>query len=129
MIEKSPPRPRRWLIEDDERPWTTNAERRWHHHKRASLVKETRGRFYWLAKEAKLPSLRKIEVSAVPLTKSRRSMQDVGACLPAVKAAIDGLVDAGVVPDDSPEYLDKLTFYAPRVGDKEGLRIEIVEVL
>lgn len=39
--------------------------------------------------------------------------QDVAACAPAVKAAIDGLVDAGGLPDDSPQYVAKVTFLPP----------------
>ena len=127
VIPRSKPLPRRWYLVDDQRPWTTNTERSWHFQKRAARVRETRERFYWLAKEAKVPQLPKIEVSAVPLVKNRRSMQDVGACFPAVKAAIDGLVDAGVIVDDNAQHLDKLTFYAPRVGDDEGLRLVVTE--
>jgi hypothetical protein len=43
-------------------------------------------------------------------------LQDVAACNPAVKAAIDGLVDAGIVPDDSPAYLRSVEFLAPMKG-------------
>jgi len=127
VIPRSKRQPRRWQVQDDQRPWTTNSERTWHFQKRAARVRETRERFFWLAKEAKIPALSKIDVTAVPLVKNRRSMQDVGACFPAVKAAIDGLVDAGVIPDDDAEHLDKLTFYAPRVGDVEGLRLVVME--
>ena len=100
VIPRSKPLPRQWYLVDDQRPWTTNSERTWHFQKRAARVRETRERFFWLAKEAKIPQLPKIDVAAVPLVKNRRSMQDVGACFPTVKAAIDGLVDAGVIPDD-----------------------------
>ena len=39
-----------------------------------------------------------------------RKAQDIGACFPAAKAALDGLVDAGGLPDDSPEYVRELAF-------------------
>lgn len=41
-----------------------------------------------------------------------RVPQDLGACHPAAKAAIDGLVDAGGIPDDDPEHVWELTFIA-----------------
>ena len=119
--------PRRWTLEDYERPWTANAERTWHFQKRARVVREARERFVWLARSERIPPLQRISVAAVPLVKNRRSMPDVGACFPAVKAAVDGLVDAGVIPDDSPQHVHSISFYAPLVGDLEGLRLVVIE--
>lgn len=76
-----------------------------------------------------IPHLMEIHVTATPLHKNRRSPQDVGACFPATKAAIDGLVDAFVVPDDSPEHLTSLTFRAPLVCGRDGLSLTIYEVI
>ena len=120
--------PRVWYLVDNERPWTTNTERSWHYHKRAKKVRDTRERFGWLAREAKVPQLGAIVVSAVPLVRDRRGLQDTGGCFPAVKAAIDGLVDAGVIPDDDPAHVTKICFHAPQVGDVEGLRLVVEEV-
>ena len=39
-----------------------------------------------------------------------RPVEDIGACAPAVKASIDGLVDAGGLPDDRPEYVAELVY-------------------
>jgi hypothetical protein len=36
-----------------------------------------------------------------------------------VKAAIDGLVDAGIVPDDSGEYVRMITFMPAVRGDDQ----------
>jgi crossover junction endodeoxyribonuclease RusA len=117
----------RWVIEDEQRPWTANAERQWHHMKRASVVKDARERWAWLAMAAGIPRVEKICVVATPLRKNRASMPDVGACYPAVKAAIDGLVDAGVVDDDDPRHVVAVTFAAPQVVGHDGLRLEIIE--
>ena len=114
-----------WTVEDDQRPWTANTERRWHHQTRARHVRETRERWYWLAKEAKIPPLTKARISATPLLTDRRSMPDVAACYPYVKAAIDGLVDAGVLPDDDPAHLTSLTFHIPELGDESGMRLVV----
>jgi hypothetical protein len=56
--------------------------------------------------------------------------QDVGACYPAAKAAIDGLVDAGVIPDDGPQYVTRLTFDPPvlRSAAGDALELSLVEV-
>ena len=44
-----------------------------------------------------------------------RKPQDLGAQFPVAKAALDGLVDAGGIPDDSPDYVRELTFWAHAV--------------
>ena len=81
-----------WTLEDTERPWTANAERGWHHYKRAQVVRDARERWAWLATAERIPRLQRISVEATPLRINARSMPDVAACYPAVKAAIDGLV-------------------------------------
>tara|TARA_B100001996_G_C18621123_1_gene577772 strand:- start:135 stop:512 length:378 start_codon:yes stop_codon:yes gene_type:complete len=118
-----------WTLEDKERPWTANAERGWHYHKRAKVVRDARERWAWLAKAERIPALKKISVEAVPLRTSRKSLPDVAACYPAVKAAIDGLVDAGVVYDDDPAHVCKITFYAPEISTHNGLCLIITDEL
>jgi len=119
----------KWILEDTELPWTANAERSWHYHKRATKVRETRERWAWIAKASKVPKLQRISVIATPLKSSRRAMPDVAACYPAVKAAIDGLVDAGVVYDDDPAHVCKITFYAPEISTHNGLCLIITDEL
>ena len=105
------------------RPWTTNAERAGNRWERAKLTKEWRTGFLLLAKSEKIPPMAWITVTVEPHQKGGRS-QDVGACNPAVKAAIDGLVDAGVLPDDSPEFVRSLVFLPPK-KDRNALVIYI----
>ena len=102
-------------IEYTERPWTTNGERASNRWVRAKLVLQWRNAFHALTKYAKPPRLEWCEVTVEPYQHGGR-LQDVAACNPAVKAAIDGIVDAGVIPDDSPEYLKSITFLAPKRG-------------
>ncbi len=64
----------------------------------------------------------------VPLATNRRWRPDVGACYPAVKAAIDGIVDAGVLDDDNPDHLLYVTFYPVEVIGRDGLRLTITEI-
>ena len=118
-----------WTLElHGNRPWTTNAERKWHHMERAAKVRDMRDSFGWMAKVQQVPKLTAINIFAQPLAKDRRWKQDVGACFPAVKAAIDGLMDAGVLPDDSPEFVRALTFFPSEIGPVDGLRLTIEEV-
>ncbi len=114
-----------WILEDTELPWTANAERSWHYHKRATKVRETRERWAWIAKASKIPKLQRISIEATPLKVSRRAMPDVAACYPAVKAAIDGLVDAEIIADDDPFHVIRITFNAPEVCARNGLRLRI----
>jgi hypothetical protein len=44
---------------------------------------------------------------------------DTGNCFNSAKAAIDGFVQAGLLIDDSPDYLDFLVFAPPRKVEKE----------
>ena len=114
-----------WSLFDPTRPWTANTERRWHHMERARQVRDARTRFYWLAKAAQVPRLDRITITATPHSRDRRWRPDVAACYPTVKAAIDGLVDAQVIPDDTDQYLTAVTFHPVRVTGRDGLHLTI----
>lgn len=119
---------RRWELVSSMRPWTANTERRLHHHARAKLVAECRQLFAWLAVEARIPRLDSVRVTAQPLSTDRRWRPDVAACFPAVKAAIDGLVDAGVLVDDDDERVRSVTFLPiDSSAEFAGLRLIIEE--
>lgn len=119
--------PHQFSLEYPARPWTTNAERRGNRYQRAALTKEWREAFYLLAKQRQIPSMWKIAITAEPW-QARGVLADTAACNPAVKAAIDGLVDAGVIPDDSSEYIARITFLPTQRG-RDALIITIDEVL
>jgi crossover junction endodeoxyribonuclease RusA len=89
----------------------------------SKLTKEWRTGFQLLAKYEKIPPMVWITVTAEPHQKGGR-LQDVGACNPSVKAAIDGLVDAGVLPDDSSQFVKSLVFLPPK-KDKNSLVLYI----
>jgi hypothetical protein len=112
-------------IFDDQKPWTANAERTWHYHKRADMVRRTRERFGWLTIRQRIPLLDQIVVVAEPHLRNSRSIPDVGACFPTVKAAIDGIVDAGVIVDDTAKHLTALVFLPPKVSGFDGLTIHV----
>ena len=114
-----------WVREDYERPWTSTAARRGHYHNRASVVREARERWAWIALSEQVPMLNRVRVTATPLQKTRRWEADVAACYPAVKAAIDGLVDVGVLAGDTPTQVAQITFMAPQMASMDGLRLMI----
>jgi hypothetical protein len=68
-----------------------------------------------------------VSVTVTHLRKNRASMPDVGAPILAVKAILDGVVDAGLLPDDGPDYVRRLLFLAPEIVGFQGLRVEIRE--
>lgn len=105
-----------YVIEYPKRPWTTNAERAGNRWDRAAKTKEWREAFGWAARASDTRKLAWCQITAEPWQATRRSMQDTGACHPAVKAAIDGLVDSGIIADDTPDIVRQITFRAPQIG-------------
>lgn len=107
-----------FILSYQQRPITTNAERAGNRWKRAEATKEWRDTFAWLARKEHIPRMRWINVTVQPFQKRGR-LQDTAACNPSAKAAIDGLVDAGVVPDDSGDYVRQITFLPCVRGDDQ----------
>ncbi len=71
--------------------------------------------------------MKSLEITFVPCRKNRRNLADTGGHFPVAKACIDGLVDAGVIPDDGPEYVTQLTFKAPQIDGGEDRAMLIVK--
>lgn len=114
-----------YTLRYEKRPWTLNLERQGAgggKYKRAALTKEWRAEFAKLAEG--LAPLALCEVTVQPETRSN-VMADTGACVGAAKAAIDGLVDAGVLTDDGPKIVRRLTFLAPVNTGTDALVITI----
>ena len=121
---------RTWTIEWLGRPQSLNAERAGNRFKSSAMTKQVRFDCKVLTRIAKVPKLSAMKIIATPVYPDGRWHTDVGNVYPTVKAAIDGIVDAGVVPDDKAKYLRELTFRPPTVEKGSMLlRIEIVEVL
>ncbi len=91
-----------------------------HHMTWSNYNKRWRETFADIAIKAQIPQLEAVEITAIPCMNGQ--MQDVGGCMPAIKAAIDGVVDAGVLPDDTPEYVTILKCVPPvKIQKIEGL--------
>jgi crossover junction endodeoxyribonuclease RusA len=112
-----------WTVEYGTRPWTTNLERKENRWQRAERTKQWRLAFALLARNQKIPKLASAKIVVEPWQQGGR-LADVASCNPSVKAAIDGLVDAGVLEDDSPAYLKSIEFLPPQKG-KNALVLHI----
>lgn len=102
-----------------EKPWTTNEERRSRHWAtRAQRTKQWREAFYQAIRPYVLEVGRweSVRITVQPWQR-RGKLADVAAHNPAAKAAIDGIVDAGLIVDDSPKYLLAVTFLPPARGE------------
>ncbi len=70
------------------------------------LTQEIRTTTAWLAKQARIPAAERITVTLVWAPGDLRR-HDVDNAVPTLKAACDGLVDAGIVRDDVPALMTK----------------------
>ncbi|PRQ10612.1 hypothetical protein C1Y63_10480 [Corynebacterium sp. 13CS0277] len=86
-------------------PLTLNQRLHWA--KKAQLTKGVRGNAYWRAAHHQLPKgvgYARVQLHYRPRDRRRR---DTDNLVPTLKALADGLVDYGLVADDTPEFMDK----------------------
>lgn len=109
---------RMWIVQHfgEHRPYLLNQERKDHPKTRAQATKYWREAFALeaMASDMPRPLPGPVHIGVSPYTRYRYK-QDVGACFPTAKAAIDGLVDAGFLPNDEAEWVNMLTFCAPNI--------------
>jgi crossover junction endodeoxyribonuclease RusA len=100
---------------------------RLNHYAKARITKDIRTEAGWLARSTKIPALEKcrVEITWV-VPDGRRRDEDNPA--PSAKAVYDGLVDAGVVKDDTPEYMEKLTVKIEQVAGQRSWFVTVYEV-
>lgn len=116
-----------WRLTHYDKPWTVNGERAMKSpfvHRR--LTEEWRAAYCQLARIHKVPHLKTCTIEAIPIRPHRGSPPDTGACYPAVKAAIDGLVDAGVLDDDGPNVVTFIGLHSYEVGEKHALIVAVM---
>lgn len=104
------------------RLWTVNAERRMNHYEHGRKTRTTREAAGWIAKASQTPALAWAEVTVAPVQR-RGVLADPGNHYPPAKAAIDGLVDIGVLPGDTGEWVRSLTFRPPARGHEDSLTL------
>ena len=113
--------PIRLVLPYEAPPLSSNA--RIHYRQKAVLTRQIRESAYWVAKAANIAPVKPSAVLTVWYPPDRRR-RDAGSCAPTTKAAIDGLVDAGVWPDDNPTHVIEERY---RIGpiDRDNPRIEL----
>lgn len=102
-----------------------NANQRLHWARKASLTRDVRMVTKSKAVHAHLVPAAHVVVQLTWVVTDKRR-RDSDNIYPTFKAMCDGLVDAGIVPDDTPEYMDKrapLIRYEP--GGTARLELEV----
>jgi len=106
--------PRAWRIEMPAGAELLNSnDRDGHWGRRKRVTGELRQAAGWLAKAQRIPRLERAHILAILQPPDNRK-RDPGNWYPSYKACIDGMVDAGILPDDYAKYLDGPD---PRLGD------------
>jgi hypothetical protein len=117
--------------------WSINAERSMHHHARALLVKPMRHLGMLVARNV-INSASDAVKFTVPVAVTFRPFQknlgptaDTANHIGPCKAVLDGVVDAGLIQDDTPEYVVSQTFLPPvRVpATATGIEITLTPIL
>ena len=98
---------RRWRIKlpYEVPPLTLNKSKSMHWAPKAKVIKELRELAFWQARSHKIPPLDRVRVMIEWRVPDKRK-RDVDNPVETVKPLADGLVDAGVVPDDSWQYME-----------------------
>lgn len=130
MALTPPPRNRRrFVVRHDERPFTMNQTRQWSWHVHRRVIADWRADWKILGLSVPLPRMECVRIYATPIRRRRAGRgQDVGACMPAVKAAIDGLIDMGMCVDDNDSHVVEIRMMPGRLGKLDGLELVIEEV-
>lgn len=109
-------RPLSWRIALPANTKLINANQNIHFRRKADLVKVIRNAAWATARHNGVPALQRAHIYFVihPDTKTSTQRRDPGNWAPSAKAAVDGLVDAGVLPDDDST---RLIGPDPRIGE------------
>lgn len=106
-----------------------NANQRQHWTARSDLTAAWRRAAAWCARSARVPSLGQSRVVAeLCMVPRRRVRIDPANYAPTAKAAVDGLVDAGIWPDDSSGWVigpDMRLGPAAKTASEEALVLHI----
>lgn len=100
-----------------------NKYARLHHMKAHQVRSEWREAFFWVAKTKRLNQLDYLVDIIVRHEYKKGTRPDTVSCLPCYKAGQDGLIDAGILKDDTPQYVNNVTFLPPEKSDRDALTL------
>ena len=106
-------RPASWCLALPPKTKLINANQNIHFRRKAELVKVIRNAAWTMARHSNIPALQRAHVYFVIHPDDVAKRRDPGNWAPSAKAAVDGLVDAGVLPDDDST---RLLGPDPRIG-------------
>lgn len=106
--------------------WTVNAERRMFWRERNDKVQAARWAAKILAMSEKVPRLGRVSIEATPLQGPYGPDADPGAHEPVIKAVVDGLRDAGVLEDDTPEFVARIDSRPPERVKKGATGVRLI---
>lgn len=119
--------PRSWTLEIPGALWTVNRERTKHWSYRSKMAAPWRRDAAIMARAAGIPHLDRCTIDIMP-AQLRGKLADTGAHEPAAKAILDGIVDAGVLDDDTGAYVLTITSHPPvRATRYDRITIKITE--
>lgn len=110
------PRSVQLVIDTAGRPPTSNQRRREHWRTSQRSAGAWRAAGAWAALEGRVTPFSSVSIEAWGRYPNRRGLPDPDGISPAVKSALDGLVDRGVIEDDRAPYVLALTYRAPVVA-------------
>ena len=104
-----------------------NARGHWsERHRRTQALKNAA---FILARQAKIPPLERVVVLVEYRPPDRRHRDAENTCIPSAKACIDGIVAAGVLPDDEcPRYVSQIVCTIGEPYPKGMLVLYLIEV-
>lgn len=121
---------RTWTLDLPDQPYIT-ANSRAHWSKRSACAAGWRDATALLARQAKVPELGRVYVTLTMVAKDRRRRDADNLVSGVLKHCLDGLVDAGVIPDDTPEHVDgslpRIVHQGPRPAHRWLLDIRPLE--
>ena len=118
LADRTNPEPRVWALEIPNQPYSTPNSRE-HWARKARKARDWRHATAMIARARKVPPCRRIRV-ALDLWPHDRRRRDADNLLLVLKWCLDGLRDAGVIEDDTSEYV---TFSAPTIHEPLPSRI------
>lgn len=100
------------------------ANQRMHHMQRARITRDVRSAAAYAFRTFPEVGRVRVELEWVVTTSHRR---DVDNIVPTLKAVCDGLVDVEIVPDDTPQFMEKV-MPTIRRGEKAGVTVHVTEI-
>lgn len=94
---------------------TLNGARATHWSVSQKIIRQWREDFGWLGKTTRKVISERVGIEVRPTNRLGGGIGDAAAHALCAKAAVDGLVDAGVLRDDNRAYVAWVRFHAPRI--------------